>query len=122
MAEAQGRPGAQVRVEKMLPQVGGEFRVDTGSIVINQHHLRTGDAREVANTIVHEGRHAYQHYAVEHSGTHPDPGQVAAWKRNFEHYLTADRYGYELYRAQPLESDAWQYAEEVINSLFGGRK
>jgi hypothetical protein len=72
---------------------------------------------EMVDTIVHEGRHAYQDFAVQHPAAVADQRVVAAWAKNRINYLDAERYGQELYQSQPLEADAWSYAGAVLAAV-----
>ena len=72
---------------------------------------------DVIDTIAHEGRHAYQHYAVEHPGFHPDEHEVEYWRANFETYLQPNLYGFDAYWMQPVEVDARRYGG-VVSALF----
>ena len=110
LAEVQGRPSVGITPIELPANAFGQF--DGTQIQINQDHL-TGnsiDVREMIDTIVHEGRHAYQSYAIEHPGFHSDSDQVQSWADNFqpENYLTVEQYGQEMYQNQPIEADAWQ--------------
>lgn len=120
MAEIQGRPGVPVSAEDMPPGVFGGYA--DGKITLNSSYLDSGDSdvREMVDTIVHEGRHAYQDYAVENPGFDPNTEQVNAWAENLKpgNYLDAEHYGEELYQGQPVESDAWQYAGAVTAEIY----
>ena len=118
MAEIQGRPSVQISTDTELgPTTFGGW--DGVGIRINAAHL-SGDMAvdEFVNTIVHEGRHAYQDYAIQNPGFVSDEGTVNSWADNRVpgHYLFAEDYGQEIYMAQPLEADAWRYADRVINA------
>ena len=114
LARVQGRPPCPIRVERMNPREFGGYDRASKTITVSEEHIASDDIYEIIDTIVHEGRHAYQHYAVEHPGFHSDEREVKEWKGNFEHYLPAEIYGMEIYRSQPIEADAWSFAEEVI--------
>ncbi|MBN2004295.1 MAG: hypothetical protein JXA21_13150 [Anaerolineae bacterium] len=114
MSGIQERPAVEVAMEPMSSDVFGGY--DGERITINTNHLEGNvlPMTEFVDTIVHEGRHAYQDYAVEHPGFVSDTELVAEWADNFENYLSADLYGYELYASQPVEADAWNYASQVV--------
>lgn len=136
LAEIQGRPPYPV-VAEYLPcnrneLSGGYF--DGDRIVVNRSLLEGGSAeiealveefglgssREfIVNTLAHEGRHAYQWYAVENPGVHPNEHEVEYWRANFETYLQSGLYGFEAYWMQPLEVDARRYGDAVA-ALFDG--
>lgn len=114
MADAVGRPPCEVYVESMEPYQYGYFDPASGSLHINQAFLERGDDfGQVIDTMAHEGRHAYQAHAIENDGFHSDEAEVQSWKANSEDYMSVELDGYEQYRNQPLEADAWSFGEAV---------
>lgn len=84
------------------------------------------DYREVLDTLLHEGRHAYQFYNLEVRRTEQSETLVDAWKVNLNElgYDSASTYdtlfatrGYHRYYTQPIEVDARHFAETVMNKL-----
>lgn len=108
-------------------------------IVINRAHIQSNHPfyhREAIDTIIHEGRHAYQHYNVEIRTIHESDAEVASWRENFYD----PKYGYyqslgqkmyipvgdgtyhemsdnRLYEYQPVEIDARNFASDVMSIL-----
>jgi hypothetical protein len=123
MAAIQGRPLVRVVAEPMERGVCGGYRQGDKTIHISQEHLRSNNAREVLDTVVHEGRHAYQHYAITHPGFHPDQAQVRAWAENLRpgHYIRGGRVP-GAYMRQPVEADAWVYAGRIVRQVMGGAR
>jgi hypothetical protein len=117
MAVYQSRPASQVMIKNMDPKLYGYF--DGNTIYINKAHVLNKDSKDVVDTILHEGRHSYQHFATYHPTVHSDLKQVNKWRRNFRHYLNPSIYGQELYESQPVEADARAYAENICNQIFG---
>lgn len=117
LADIEGRSPVEVRCENLSPGQYGYFERQGNVMILNEAMLRAESPLDAIDTVAHEGRHAYQYYCVQHVGTHDDPFEVAAWQDNFENYLDAKLYGYEVYRAQPVEADAWVFGE-TIRSLF----
>jgi len=119
MAEIQERPSVPVIPVDLPPDQYGGW--DGEAITINANHL-AGDkpVSENVDTIVHEGRHAYQDYALSHPETVSDPAVVDAWRENMEpgNYIdpSLDPEGYVN---QPIEADAWGYAAEIQNGVYG---
>lgn len=117
------RPACQLNVSKMGDKVCGYFDPDTKQLFINSDYLAQDSFaayKENLDTIIHEGRHAYQDYNMTSRIVHPREGEVQNWLIN-EHklgYLEAQKYGMELYRTQPLEADAFAFASDVIKSYF----
>lgn len=120
LAGIQQRPCFEVQSEPMDAGVFGYF--DGNGIVLNANHLEGNmPVEELVDTVVHEGRHAFQQYAVEHPGTVPDANVVDAWIANRAPggYLSAEEYGQEIYQSQPVEADAWSYAGRVRGLEYG---
>ncbi|MBN1877708.1 MAG: hypothetical protein JXA33_26025 [Anaerolineae bacterium] len=118
MADIQGRPEVGVEMTEMDPYTFGGYNGE--SIEVNTSHLESNELpmSEFIDTIVHEGRHAYQDYAIQHPGFVSDTEVVNEWAENSENYLTADEYGYEAYASQPLEVDASEYAGQVVSAFM----
>ena len=110
LAEIQGRPPLPVVAESM--ENAGFF--DGEALHVNIEHIQDPAYRlEVIDTIAHEGRHAYQHYAVTHPGFHPNTQEVIYWAANEHAYFQpkeiGEKFGPEYYLCQPTELDAWRY-------------
>lgn len=116
MANSQGRKGFRVVFEPMKATQMGYF--DGKSLHLNASLLKGDQIQETVNTIIHEGRHAYQHYAIDHPGFHSNTNQVRVWRTNFRNYLDPEMYGYELYRNQQVEKDAFDYADAISKQLY----
>ena len=101
----------------MEPGVYGGYVRGEG-IVLGQEHLASNDIREITDTIVHEGRHAYQDHAVQTPGFLADTELTESWRDNWDNYLTAEEYGQELYASQPIEADAWEYGARITDAIF----
>jgi hypothetical protein len=116
MAELQRRKSFTIIVEKLPPATMGYLKGH--HIFLNSSVFENSQVQEVVDTIVHEGRHAYQRYVVDHPGFHLDADLVNSWKTNFAFYLKPEMYGYKLYKNQPLEKDAFEYAEKIMGELY----
>ena len=112
MSAIQNRPSVAVSAQEMdLGTFGGW---NGQSIQLNAAHLESEmPVNEFIDTIVHEGRHAFQDYAVQNPGVVSDTNVMDAWAENRDNYLNAEEFGQELYMAQPLEADAWAYASRI---------
>ena len=91
--------------------------------------------REVLDTIIHEGRHAYQHYNVDVKLVHESGAEVETWRENFynpeyQYYHSGTQkiiipyndgtihdVDYRLYYYQPIEIDARNFAADVLSRL-----
>jgi hypothetical protein len=118
MAEIQNRPVIEIKAEGMSPHTAGYYDSNDNSIHINLNNLGDNNVQDAVDTIVHEGRHAYQDYAVKHPGLHSDLDVVKAWKENFANYLDPSIYGLQIYMAQPVEKDAYTYADTICNAIY----
>lgn len=120
MAEIQGRTPVAITADDTLgPSTFGGYNAATEAISVNTSHLNSDMAvDEFIDTIVHEGRHAYQDYAIKNPEFGEDTELVNSWAENQQNYLGAEEYGQELYENQPIEADAWGYATHIRNSLI----
>ena len=82
--------------------------------------------KEAMDTILHEGRHAYQEYNMYEREVHTSPGDVKNWIENeFGYkYQEADStfVGDKCYYMQPLEADARKFATDIMSSYENGGK
>ncbi len=123
MAEIQGRENIPVISDHDMNH-GSYGGYDGCEIHINSDHLM-GDkpVEENVDTIIHEGRHAYQDYIVNNAGVLNDNDLVDQWHDNLMpgNYLTAEMYGQLVYENQPIEVDSFSYAERIRNGLYTER-
>jgi len=117
VAEIQGRPAVAITSQEMEPGCFGGYTRGEG-ISLSEEHLMSEDIGEIVDTVIHEGRHAYQDHAIQTPGFLPDESLAAIWRENWDNYLTAEEYGQELYVSQPIESDAWEYSARIRGALF----
>lgn len=122
LAEAQGRPSVSVKHAALPQHEMGRYNPESREITIDTKLLEHNDGREAIRTVAHEDRHAYQHYAIEHPGFHPDYAAVEAWRTNYlpGNYLTPKRHGWWRYRTQPVEMDAFHYGNMILSLIVGG--
>lgn len=94
---------------------------EKGVIVIAESELADNSIsglREVVDTIIHEGRHAYQYQNVFMNRTEINDDKFQGWRDNYKYgYLSQEQFGYFAYRFQPLEADAWSFAEKTVSGL-----
>lgn len=67
------------------------------------------------HALLHEGRHAYQQYAIDHPEIHSDKEQVQMWKENNEVYFYRPAHYYHF---QPVELDAEKFAKNEMKKIF----
>lgn len=124
------RPPMQVRYEQL-----GEGHLgyqNREGLTINATYLisdRPGDYVETLDTVIHEGRHAYQseNIALAESGKpviEQNTEWVKAWQVNMLElgYSDPDRFsfdglGFERYYTQPIEVDARAFAAQAIHEM-----
>ena len=138
IAAIEHRPAATVRSEVMDSDLNG-YELD-GEIALNEEHLKETDAsveklEEVLQTLIHEGRHAYQEYNVYERQVHTSGAQVDSWRENYEMvgYASGEpvytsvlgfsytneglaKLGARLYYYQPVEIDARQFASDTMSA------
>jgi hypothetical protein len=117
MANIQSREPRQVIDEDLDPKTYGVF--DGDAIRINRDLLNSDNVSDNVDTIIHEGRHDYQQIAINQPGFHANEDEVKSWEENYDLYLDAENYGQEAYESQPVEADAWNYAGQIRQGLYG---
>lgn len=137
IAAIEHRPAAEIRAEKMDPNLNG-YQLDGGVALNEDRLLRSDESPEVLQgvleTVIHEGRHMYQHYNVEVRQVHESGAEVSSWRENFEElgYASGDpiyfhvlgfnytndglaHLGARLYYYQPVEIDARVFAADAMS-------
>ena len=73
--------------ENMNPENLGAFNPETKQIDLNERLLLEDDPQQVMETIMHESRHAFQDFAVNHpEQVSVDKETINMWEYNFKHY------------------------------------
>lgn len=132
IAEIEHRPVCPIDIEDLGPintdgKIGGHMGYHENNpkrgerIVINSELVNSNDPRchyEVLDTLIHEGRHSYQTYNLEHRQTHTSKGDLENWKINMKEYGYQDAtlYGFKAYWMQPVEADARKFATDVLTA------
>lgn len=135
IAKIEHRPPLPIKVEKMDPRTFGYQDNYNKLIALNSKYVMS-DSKEAYNqvieTIIHEGRHAYQHYNVDKKCIHDSLSVVNTWRENFynpkyKYYsgssvvvigpTKVEDVGYRLYYYQPVEIDARNFASDVMLKL-----
>lgn len=92
----------------------GGYDPSTNKIELNMNALENPDCSGIFNTILHEARHAFQHKAVSNpDSVSVDNNTIDTWRQNFENYISP-WLDYEAYREQPVEADAFDYADNMV--------
>lgn len=104
--------------------VMGQYDRNTCKIYINDSQLAPdskygASADRILTTLLHEGRHSYQHQAVTGVIIH-DEAETKVWTENFQKYITfqEDPKGYYT---QPIEADARNYATQRYQEILSER-
>lgn len=126
IAEIECRPACPVRLVPLEEGQWGGYNPETKDITINSLYVEQSDYgtyREIVDTLIHEGRHAYQDYNVNVAEIHPRHSEVAGWAETME----GGKWGYwgdcssllgqRLYEQQSIEIDARNFAADVLNRL-----
>ena len=135
IAAIEHRPPTPIKVEKMKPTIFG-YQDSVNNIIALNSKFVMADSKEayqnVIDTIIHEGRHAYQHYNVDRKCIHDSLSVVNTWRENFYNpkykYYSGDSLvvigpgrvqdvGFRLYYYQPVEIDARNFASDVMLKL-----
>lgn len=138
IAEIEIRTPMSVEVEKMNDRTIGYNQFYYNKIAVNQKYVESNDPemhKRVIMNIIHEGRHAYQHYNVDVRTVHESSSEVAEWKKNFSnseygyyrykgqrvYVALADGsvhdIGFRIYENQPVEIDARAFSRDVMLKL-----
>lgn len=138
IAEIERRPAVSVYVEDMDANSLGYHSNTEHKIALNAKYVGANNPnshREVIDTIIHEGRHAYQRYNVDVKCIHESVSEVKQWEKNFYDpewgyysYRGQKIYipfndgkihdvGFRLYANQPVEIDARNFAADVLARL-----
>lgn len=138
IAEIEHRPAVRVFVEDMKANSLGYHSNTEHKIALNAKYVGANNPnlhREVLDTIIHEGRHAYQRYNVDVKCIHESASEVKQWEKNFYDpewgyysYRGQKIYipfsdgkihdvGFRLYANQPVEIDARNFASDVLARL-----
>jgi hypothetical protein len=142
LARIQGRPAERVYLyEGPTNEIGEYISEDKATaekrrgIYVNTEseawkdpktHLRRASSSPVLHSVVHEGRHAYQHHAIKERpraakadliAFHTDEKETLRWEENQQNLKDPDRDGFEAYHEQIVEVDADEYADAVVARL-----
>ncbi|MBM6673868.1 hypothetical protein [Marseilla massiliensis] len=128
IAEIEHRPPCPVRIVNLPHRTFGGYNPETKTIDINSIYVKMSDVdkrqfREVIDTLIHEGRHAYQDYNVNVCEVHPRHSEVISWAETMEggkwgyHGDVSTKLGQRLYEQQSIEIDARNFAADVLDKF-----
>ncbi len=126
IAEIECRPPCPIHLAPLEEKHWGGYNPVSKDITINSDYTQLSDYqtyREVVDTLIHEGRHAYQDYNVNVCQIHPRQSEISSWADNME----GGKWGYwgdcssllgqRLYDQQAIEIDARNFASDVLDKL-----
>jgi len=125
MAEQQGREARTVRTDRDLPVeqqcdgYGYYWSAEPEYITIDEDSL--DNPMECMDTVIHEGRHAYQDDVVNDRIENDVPESTKeSWAQNNECYQACGEKDVAFcdYYFQPIEADTNQYAKEMMDSYY----
>lgn len=138
IAKIQHRPAMVLTAERLDDNVFGQQygnRIELNVKILESSKNDPALLDAVLDTLIHEGRHAYQHYNVEERMVHQSQAEVNSWRENFNelgykdgspiaiHLIGPFNYtnnelaslGARLYYYQPVETDAREYAADTMS-------
>jgi hypothetical protein len=126
VARREGRPPCNVSLYNEPPKEGklsaGWYNRENDSIGMNSYHLN-GKADACLNTILHEGRHAYQERAVKGNICYHNQDELKSWRNNMKpgFYINPEQ-NRRAYYKQPIEADAREYAAITSRQIQAEQK
>lgn len=114
VSRREGRPQCEVALFSDPPKDGmiraGIYNPANGNIELNTYHLG-GNPEACLNTVLHEGRHAYQDMAAKGEIYHHNKTELNSWRDNMKpgQYISPEM-NRRAYHNQPIEADAREYA------------
>ena len=123
IAQIEHREFCPIKLTELPDSHFGYYSPSDKSITLNSRYVNGSDFgsyKETLDTLIHEGRHAYQDYNMTEREVHPRGGEVTNWKWNEYEigYRDAELFGFEEYAMQPVEADARAFAEDVLNAYL----
>ena len=114
IAAFEGRNERMVSIENMGEGYYGYYNhSDSAHIHVSPYALRTPD--EAIKTVLHEGRHAYQHDCIDHNEGFPQP-ILDQFRDGFDNYISPEE-NFKAYANNFTEIDAEDFAEKQSRLL-----
>lgn len=120
IAEIEHREPCQLNFRVMDEGNLGAFSPESKDITINSRYVIScdfHDYKEMLDTLIHEGRHAYQDYNIATREVHSDGNITNEWSYNFDNYISPN-WDFQAYYTQPVEQDAREFAEDVLSQYL----
>lgn len=94
-----------------------EAKNNCSHILINENLLYRDELRfHALETIIHEGRHAYQHMIINKKKIGFFDFKAKAWQKNWKGYVTSNDNA-TVYSMQSVERDAQKFTINMLKSL-----
>ena len=94
----------------------GAYVHGSNTVRLNEYVLEKPNSFQLAQTVIHEMRHAYQHYSIEsEKQVLVSSETISKWRENvkYENYKSPQKGNtFEEYLAQPIEWDAKNFAKQ----------
>jgi hypothetical protein len=117
--DQQTQPATVYSDKGLDTSVRGRFDPDTNSIRLNPDLLGQETPYAAMETLFHEYRHSYQQFvANERPDLAESPQQLEDFQKNTQAYIRSGT-DYTMYRSQPIEVDARNYARQQIEANYG---
>lgn len=117
--DQQTQPATVYSDNSLDASVRGRFDPDTNSIHMNPDLLGQETPYAAMETLFHEYRHSYQHFvANERPDLAESPQQLEDFQKNTQAYIQSGT-DYTMYRSQPIEVDARNYARQQMEASYG---
>ena len=102
--------------EKRAANSLGAYNNERNKIILNKLLLEEENPRKIIRTLLHEARHAFQRFAVEHPWrAKPDESNIYSWEFSIENYISSG-VNFNMYQSQSIEADADDFALRVVFS------
>ena len=100
--------------EKRAANSLGAYNNERNKIILNKLLLEEENPRKIIRTLLHEARHAFQRFAVEHPWrAKPDESNIYSWEFSIENYISSG-VNFNMYQSQSIEADADDFAQRVV--------
>lgn len=104
----------------------GQYDRENRTIYINDSQLSpdskySNSYDTLVKTVLHEGRHSYQHQAIDGKIDHENKKELEEWKANFEKYISFKE-DPRAYFSQVVEVDARSYSDIRYQQMMEEQK
>lgn len=109
---------ALMEIKVLPPFLNGYYNPEENRIVISAELVQHIEFETAIQTILHESRHAYQFMCVQNRELSKESRETLdTWQNNINNYVDASE-DFEDYYKQPIERDARDFSEQIINHIL----